>query len=192
MAEKTIPQLQETTIIDENTLIPIDSGIQTYKLTAANLAKGIAPLFPDDSIPNASIDLNMVESVGIANWDTVSNEGEDVPGLSVTITTKGRPVEMYLVHSGGLSGFVSCSAIGASTSCDAVIYCSRAGFFMGIGIGAGADAGTGRRVTLPPSSFKWIDHPPAGTHTYQISANIPDADSSQLFIGNSKLVVREL
>lgn len=43
MAQKTIPQLTEATTIDTNTLLPIDSGIQTYKITAPNLALGLQP-----------------------------------------------------------------------------------------------------------------------------------------------------
>lgn len=44
MAQKTIPQLQEATEIDENTLIPIDSGTQSFKISADNFAKGLRSL----------------------------------------------------------------------------------------------------------------------------------------------------
>lgn len=41
MAQTVIPQLQELTNADENTLLIVDSGIQSYKMTAPNLGKGL-------------------------------------------------------------------------------------------------------------------------------------------------------
>lgn len=41
MAQKTIPQLNEISSIDENAVIPVDTGIQSYKITAPNLAKSL-------------------------------------------------------------------------------------------------------------------------------------------------------
>jgi len=41
MALTTIPQLEELTNADENTLILVDSGIQSHKMTAPNLGKGL-------------------------------------------------------------------------------------------------------------------------------------------------------
>ncbi len=45
MGQKTIPQLQTSTVIDSNTLMVIDSGVQTYKITVPNFAKGLRTLF---------------------------------------------------------------------------------------------------------------------------------------------------
>jgi hypothetical protein len=42
MGQKTIPQLDEATSFDENALIPIDTGIQSFKVTGENFAKSIA------------------------------------------------------------------------------------------------------------------------------------------------------
>lgn len=44
MAQKTIPQLQEGTEVDSNSLLVFDSGVQTYKITALNLAQGLRHL----------------------------------------------------------------------------------------------------------------------------------------------------
>lgn len=45
MADKTIPELSATTTITGTALIPVDSGVQTFKMTATNLAKGLVALF---------------------------------------------------------------------------------------------------------------------------------------------------
>ncbi len=41
MGQKTIPQLQTTTEIDGNALIVVDTGVQTFKITALNFARSI-------------------------------------------------------------------------------------------------------------------------------------------------------
>lgn len=44
MAQKTIPELQEGSAVDTNSLLVFDTGVQTYKITAPNLAQGLRPL----------------------------------------------------------------------------------------------------------------------------------------------------
>jgi hypothetical protein len=44
MGQKTIPELDALTAIDENTLFIIDDGIQTYKITGDNLAASLRAL----------------------------------------------------------------------------------------------------------------------------------------------------
>jgi hypothetical protein len=42
MANKTIPQLVETTTLPDSGLIPVDNGVQTFKMRADNLGKSLA------------------------------------------------------------------------------------------------------------------------------------------------------
>lgn len=49
MALKTIPQLDEATSFSENAVFPIDSGTESFKVKASNVAKSLAPLLPTDS-----------------------------------------------------------------------------------------------------------------------------------------------
>lgn len=48
MAQKTIPQLNEIESIDENAIIPVDTGIQSYKITAPNLSSSLKKFSFDD------------------------------------------------------------------------------------------------------------------------------------------------
>jgi hypothetical protein len=45
MATETIPELQESSVIDSNSLFLFDSGVQTFKVTAPNVAAGLQKLF---------------------------------------------------------------------------------------------------------------------------------------------------
>jgi len=54
MAEKIIPQLTEGTTIDSNSLLVFDSGIQTFKITAPNLAAGLKALAASPIVPSKS------------------------------------------------------------------------------------------------------------------------------------------
>lgn len=59
MAAKTIPELAETTTLTAAGLIPVDSGIQSFKMTLVNLFKaGKAFLFSSSSQENTNISLS--------------------------------------------------------------------------------------------------------------------------------------
>lgn len=72
MALTPIPQLQELTNIDENTLLFVDSGIQSYKMTAPNLARGL--LFLGRPSPSeaktTSYNLVVTDAFGIIKLDS--------------------------------------------------------------------------------------------------------------------------
>jgi hypothetical protein len=46
MAQKTIPALNPITSITKDALFPVDSGIETFKMTSQNVAKELARIFP--------------------------------------------------------------------------------------------------------------------------------------------------
>lgn len=57
MADKTIPQLDESTAIDENSLFVFDSGVQTFKIPAPDVAAGLRawlPVYPDAFVSTAA------------------------------------------------------------------------------------------------------------------------------------------
>jgi hypothetical protein len=59
MAQKTIPELSEATTFDENALFPIDSGIQTFKVTAPHVYKALKQFGPID-VQTKAVDYDMV------------------------------------------------------------------------------------------------------------------------------------
>lgn len=85
MAIKTIPQLQEATSADENTLIPIDSGIQSYKITLPNLAKGIEKFTSSVSRwdSDRTYDEGDIVNFGGSLFKSLEDNNTDTPGSSV-------------------------------------------------------------------------------------------------------------
>lgn len=117
----------------------------------------------------------------------------DVTNLSVTITTKGGPVELMLVDDGSLS------------SSDITVLCSAAGFpnawinfyrdstqLTHTQIGNTISATYPIQSKYPASSFKHIDDPAAGTHTYKVTTSTGSAATTGIGIGRCKLIAREL
>ncbi len=45
MADKTIPQLTQETEIDSNSIFVFDSGVETFKILAPDVARGLSPLY---------------------------------------------------------------------------------------------------------------------------------------------------
>lgn len=118
----------------------------------------------------------------------------DVTNLSVTLTTKGGPVELMLIDDGSLS------------NSNIAVVCQAAGFINAwvnfyrdttqltqsqIG---NTVAGTYPIQSLyPPSSFKLIDLPPsAGTYTYKVKTKTASAANTGIGFSRCKLIAREL
>ncbi len=60
MAQKTIPELNAATDFDENALIPIDTGTQTFKITAADAADSLRALMLPYTIQTKSASYDML------------------------------------------------------------------------------------------------------------------------------------
>lgn len=60
MAQKTIPALDAITSITKDALFPVDSGVQTFKMTALNVAKELSriwPVFSKNYLDNPGFDV---------------------------------------------------------------------------------------------------------------------------------------
>src|SRR5690606_28649153 len=95
MAEKTIPQLQEATTIDSSTIIPIDSGIQTYKISAPNLAVGLRE-FQEPGVPLWKENREYAQG-DIINYEGVlyTSKGDENSGNLPTDTDFWVPRDLY-------------------------------------------------------------------------------------------------
>ncbi len=116
-----------------------------------------------------------------------------VTGLSVTITTTGRPVMIGLQPNPTFNAFISVSSNsndanmaghvvflnGTSTLCDETIASAN----------GGATAST--FISLTPSAFIFIDTPTAGTYTYTVKTYV-NASSSTVTFFNTLLFAYEL
>lgn len=136
-------------------------------------------------------------TVGMGGFATSSGSGSysingtvasvPVPGLSVTITTTGRPVHLMLLPDGvSLAGiwmnFVSGSYNPAQIQ-----------FLRGASLLAVNEFGeqTSNLTVYPPSSFQWIDPVAAGTYTYTVNTKTSSTNQS-IFVANAILAAYEL
>lgn len=67
MAQKTIPELQASTVVDSNSLFIVDSGIQTFKVTATDVASGLQKLFTNPIAVSTSAQLTSALALCLTN-----------------------------------------------------------------------------------------------------------------------------
>jgi hypothetical protein len=105
----------------------------------------------------------------------------DVPNLSVTLVTTGRPVVLTLQQDGG-AGLASLSA---TSGVQPFLYLLRDGTI----IAKHTAQPSGGSVTFPLPSMHCVDAPSAASHTYKIQAY---ASGSGAVLSNCSLVAFEL
>lgn len=127
---------------------------------------------------------------------TTNNGGIDVvTGLTVTITTTGRPIFVGLVTSGIADSYIKLLyAAGNIVEGQVFIYGGASGTTE-LGqihlISTGYAAGSGAYLQMPPSAISYIDTPAAGTYTYLIKAS-STSSAFTLTFQNVKLVAYEI
>lgn len=114
----------------------------------------------------------------------------DVTNLTASITTNGKPVEIYLTGIAGSDSAISCLSNTSLSQC-------RFKFLRGAtdlgsyNLVASSNGSTGTQVWIPSSVIRYLDTPSAGTYTYKLQAQGADANAT-LNVFNAKLVVKEL
>lgn len=142
----------------------------------------------------------VAESMSTGNYTTTSPayttvRGEDGTTLvEATVTTTGGPVYVYLGRlvspsATATESFVSVESAGTETAGRVRIQrgtdTTVAEYTLATrSQGSGATLTT---LTLPPSSFSYLDTPPAGTHTYRLQAQTSGSGPT-VEIRNVKLV----
>lgn len=145
-----------------------------------------------------STDSNSILSSSLTSQSTSSTTFVDLTNLSVSITTRGRPVLIMAVSDAASavtgSGFAFNSTVDSAER--AMIACLRDVTAIGYNfILTAADISpttSSTLVGLPPSSMIFYDTPAAGTYTYKLQGKVSDGASGQLTVANMKLVAFEL
>ena len=115
-----------------------------------------------------------------------------ISNFSLTITTRGNPIEVYFVSDGTTNSSVFTTA-GCSSAplieLRLVREQSLAGdeiFYVNGTVAGGVD-----RFDAPPGSFRFLDFPPPGPHAYQVQIAV-NTTCSVAGAVNMRMVVREL
>jgi hypothetical protein len=135
-------------------------------------------------------------SASSGNFSTSSASPVAVTNLSVTITTTGRPVRVFL-QSDGSVGNVTRVACGNSSTApvSGFFYLYRGASIVSsetLEVGAGNPA-AGQGITVPAGSIQFLDTPAAGTYTYSLQVAPFSANGSpSMNVGFVVLVAYEI
>lgn len=141
------------------------TNIKANAVTQAKLA--LKPLVTAAPIPAGSAGV----TASSGSFTTAANSFVNITNLSATITTTGRPVRVTML-GGSVSVQADTGTTGGLTVANGQIRLLRAAAVVDSYIIAltGADAVIGIALTIPSSSFQYIDFPAAGTYTYTAQA----------------------
>ena len=144
-----------------------------------------------------------IESVGqqisssSGSYTTTSTSYVDITNLSVSITTSGRPVMLFLQPASDTSdSYLGCKNTGGSDTGEAgpgnfkIVRDSTDIAMFRISGGLDSDAVNSRSVNIPPGCVLYIDAPAAGTYTYKVQGKV--ASGKTLEVEQVKLVAYEL
>lgn len=164
-----------------STTIPTTGGISGSQIANQTITEDKLALRPFGS------------TVGIGGYATSASTGNpgfslngssgivDVTGLTVTITTTGRPVVLALAQD--TSG-LDC-AIDVSTGTPPLGY-NLIFFVRGsttvASLVLGGQEPVDRGLAVPPSSFMFIDTPAAGTYTYKVQAECGPTTTTMIIL----------
>lgn len=202
------------------TLSPPSGLAANRTVTLPNIVSSNAMMLSIDA--NGQMYARVNESVGqqesaVLNFSLDSTSGKttvtssisftiaSVTNSLITITTTGRPVIVKLMPAGGASlrgpygpaSSVYALSNGSYTQSAFFLTMERNGsttFEQGVVPSSVGTASVYGSVIIPPSSFEWFDSPPAGTHSYGLSAVVQALLGKYAYgaISNAKLIVYEL
>lgn len=112
------------------------------------------------------------KSSSSGSFSTTSTTFVDVTNLTITITTTGRPVQLWLESAAvgtSLSGTMRITVAGGGTSAQARLKLVRDGSNDVVSFDFGqSSTGASSTIVFPASSAKFTDFVEAGTYTYKI------------------------
>lgn len=167
--------------ISSNTLQVKAGGIGTTQLADGGVTK-----------PKQSAVGQQVSSSSVS-YSTSSTSFTAVTNLSVSLTTTGRPVMVFLVGDASNPSYVSLNSTTTSSPYGQVRFLrdvTDIGFYE-VGITAANGGGPKTNIETPSSGFSAFDAPAAGTYTYSVQVKVL-ASSTTILVASTKLVAYEL
>lgn len=172
---------------DSSTPMEINDGTQVHKVLTDKMYAEIASEVVAEGIPFSSLPNNYVKSsLNSDAFVTTSTTFVDVTNMTVTITSTGKPLEIFLyggsVGSTNASNFTQSelrvTVDGNPVATPETIRTQQLG-------------ATSVSITVPGSSIRFVDFPAAGSHTIKLQA-ASSTSSASTFVTNCLLFVREI
>ncbi len=155
---------------------PVNGKISTSKLASRQVGTNVG-------VGGVALSLSSGDvSQGTGVWN--------VPNMTVTITTSGRPVFVSLVADQTNPAMIYSSRSGTGNT-SATIWYGRDGTNQVQAVSIGDPTSPGVLFQLPPSAIHFLDFPSAGVHVYHIHAQVNGAVGILEF-HNVRLAVFEL
>lgn len=178
-AKSSIETWANTTKLDSENIQPAAIGtslIASSAVTTAKIAAG--------AVTKAKLAaLGQQVSSSVASVSTSSTSLTDATGLTVTITTTGRPVFIGLIGTEAYTSYVEfngTTGMNVAILRDSTVAANQ--FFYK------STAGT---ANVPVTSVSHIDSPASGTYTYKIQFKVGNASDTITLI-RAKLIAYEL
>lgn len=167
-----------------------DSTVSSAKIADGTIVN--ADISASAAIGRGKLASNYVASTsGSGSFATNSTSFVDVTNLTVTITTTGGAVEVFLIPEDGTNLSYVGPAINAGTDISGQIKLLRDATSVGIFYSASTGASGTLGDAVPAGAIRFFDTPAAGTYTYKLQALVSSASGS-MRVNYSKLVAREL
>lgn len=156
-----------------------DDNIQAGGITEACLATG--------SITRAKLASVGLQASSAVTASAVVGSAADISGLTITITTSGRPVFVGLTHIAATDPGYLWANYGRM-----FMYLYRGTTLLAAPI-VGVTQGLNSTIKVPASSVFYLDTPTAGTYTYKIQAYLENLSPTVTGgFNNVKLIAYEL
>lgn len=114
----------------------------------------------------------------------------DVTNLTVTITTTGRPVMLFLIGTTSDGQILAACSSGSSIFTQ-IQFVQGSTALANMAIAINAPGTTTPSMSIPPSSVQHIDMPVAGTYTYKMQAQVVTGTGS-ITVNQTQLVAYEI
>jgi hypothetical protein len=176
---------EATSLATASALVVRDAAGRTK--FAAPATTGDAAIYPVNRSQIDAVGQQVSGSSGA--FSTTSTTGVDVTGLSVTITTTGRPVALLLQPDGDTVNPSYVGGASAASLLEATMYFLRGATVITRALVGGPVPGT---VYVPPGVLSFVDTPTAGTYTYKVQAKSDAGGNTTVYVRRCKLVAYEL
>ena len=177
--------------------IPASTSFMTMD-SSGNMAASIVAPLTGSNIASATVARSNQVAVGqqispsCHNFSTSSSSFVSVTNLSVTITTSGRPVHVFLISDGSTSAALlevqASSVTSVAAACRILSGSTEISRFQLATQPTGGSI-TNTYISIPSGCINHLDVPAAGTYTYTVQLL---TNAGSVYMSNSMLVAYEL